>query len=69
VPNSDRLLAWIEKRDGDEFEAAFVAAATRSRRAPATQCCPSLGDAKRWVEDQADALGVSVDWVDRPTKR
>jgi hypothetical protein len=66
VPNRDRLLAWIESGDGDEVEAAFVAAATKDRRAPATQSCSSVGEARRWVESEAAALGAPVEWVDRP---
>jgi hypothetical protein len=68
VSDEDRLLAWIERRGADEVEAAFVAAATESRRAPATQSCSSMGEARRWVEDEAAALGATVEWVDRPAR-
>ena len=30
MPNEDRLLAWIERRDGDEVEAAFVASVRKN---------------------------------------
>ena len=67
MPTNDRLVAWIEPRGQDEFVAAFVSAAMRPRRLPATQVCPSLTEARHWVEDQATALGgVPVDWVERP---
>jgi hypothetical protein len=66
VPDEDRLLAWIERRDGDEVEAAIVAAATAARRAPATQRCSSPSEAKQWVEDEAAALGAPIEWLDRP---
>jgi hypothetical protein len=68
MPNEDRLLAWIERRDGDEVDAAFVASATKSRRAPATQNCSSMGEARRWVEGEAAAVGASVEWVARPER-
>jgi hypothetical protein len=68
VPDEDRLLAWIERRDGDEVEAAFVAAATKARRAPATQSCSSVGEARQWVENEAAALGAPVEWVARPAR-
>ena len=68
MPDENRLLAWIERRDRDEVEVAFVAAATKSRRAPATQSCSSVGEARRWVENEAAALGAPVEWVDRPAR-
>jgi hypothetical protein len=62
---SGKLLAWIEPRGGDrEFTAAFVSAPTAERRAPATYSCASLNEAREWVEVQAAALGVPVEWTD-----
>jgi hypothetical protein len=66
MPEGDRLLAWLEPREGDEVEAAFVAAAAKAERAPATQSCSSPREAKQWVEDEAAALGAPVEWLDRP---
>jgi hypothetical protein len=66
MTDGDGLLAWIEPRDGGKVEAAFVAAAAKCQRAPATQSCSSASEAKRWVEDEAAALGAPVEWVDRP---
>jgi hypothetical protein len=61
----NKLLAWIEPRSGDqEFRAAFVSAPTASRRAPATYNCASPDEAREWVEVQAAALGVPVEWTD-----
>jgi hypothetical protein len=64
------LLAWIEPRGGGEFVGAFVgegaAPDARSRasgRAPATQACSSVDEARRWVEDQAAALDLPVKWL------
>jgi hypothetical protein len=65
MPASSKFLAWIEPSDGREFLAAFVAAATVSRR-PATHRCASPDEARRWVEVQAAEFGVPVEWVDHP---
>jgi hypothetical protein len=66
-----KLLAWIEPLSDDEFVAAFVgegAAPTQgqdvSGRAPATQLCSSIDDARRWVHDQAAAFDLPVQWLD-----
>jgi len=48
VPDQDRLLAWIERRDGDEIEAAFVAAYEVS----ACACYPKL-----LISGRSSALG------------
>ncbi len=64
MPASSKFLAWIEPSDGREYLAAFVAAATVSRR-PATHRCTSPDEARRWVEGQAAPFGVPVEWVDR----
>jgi hypothetical protein len=64
------LLAWVEPRGAGEFVGAFIgegaAADAHSRfpgRAPATQACSSLEEARQWVEDQAAALDLPVKWV------
>jgi hypothetical protein len=68
MPSASKLLAWIEPRGGQEFEAAFVAAA--SRRAPATHRCASREEARRWVEREGDALGgVSIEWLEASQRR
>lgn len=60
------LLAWIEPRNGDPaYTAAFVSIPTASRRAPATGSCASPEEAREWVEVQAAALGVPIEWTDR----
>ena len=64
---SNKLFAWVEPRSRQEFVAAFVSAATASHRAPAVQQCPSLDEARHWVEREAAALGhVPVEWVSEP---
>jgi hypothetical protein len=66
--SGNRLLAWIERADDDEFVAAFRAAAAPNR-APATQTCSTLEEAKEWVEQQVGALSVPVEWVKSPRGR
>ena len=66
----NKLLAWIEPRSDDqEFTAAFVSVPTASRRAPATYRCASPDEAREWVEVQAAALGIPVEWTDRSPAR
>jgi hypothetical protein len=67
MPTKGKLLAWIEPRSDDLFLAAFVGAEASSR-APAAQPCPSRTEARAWIEDQAAALGLPVEWVGRPPK-
>jgi hypothetical protein len=61
--SDDRLLACIEPSE-QEFEAAFVSAAS-SRRAPATRRCRSPDEGRKWVEREAEKLGLRVEWTDR----
>ncbi len=68
-PNG-KLLAWIQPRNADEFLAAFVGedAAPCSRndyagRAPAVHVCGSPDEARRWIEDQASAFALPVEWI------
>jgi hypothetical protein len=67
MPSSGTLVAWIELRGDDQCLAAFVGAYGPRRvptgRAPATQLCSSQADARQWVEDQATALGLPVEWL------
>ena len=65
MPFGEKLLAWVKPRAGNRFEAAFVAANTASRRAPATHGFASQVEAKEWVEREASELGVPVEWVDQ----
>jgi hypothetical protein len=61
-----KLLAWIEPRDYGEFVAAFVGAAAARERVPATQPFLSRAEARQWIEDQAAALGLPIEWVPGP---
>ena len=63
---SDKLLAWIESRGPHEFTAAFVSSAMASRRAPATHRFESPDEAREWVNREAEALGVLVEWTASP---
>jgi len=67
---SGKLLAWIKPRSAHEFVAAFVGdgAAPGARedfagRAPAVQLCASPDEARRWIEDQAAAFSLPIEWV------
>jgi hypothetical protein len=62
MPRRSKLLAWVEARNDDEFLASFVGSAA-TRRAPATQLCASPADARQWVEDEAAAVGLPVEWL------
>ncbi|HUC17028.1 MAG TPA: hypothetical protein VMA37_04985 [Acetobacteraceae bacterium] len=61
LPNGT-LLAWIERR-GDEFLAALVGAPVADIRPPATRLCASSAKARQWIEDEAAALGLPIQWV------
>src|SRR5215469_4369662 len=56
------LVAWIEPK-GSHYVAAFVSAQTRWFRDPATRLFSAVEEARRWVEQEAAALGgVPVIW-------
>jgi hypothetical protein len=63
MTSSDKLLAWIRPH-GHGFEAAFVSSAMASRRAPATHRFGSPDEARDWVNREAEALCVPVEWTD-----
>ncbi len=58
-----KLLAWIEPKGSEAFQAAFVGAPALHQRAPATQLCSSPGEAREWVEQEAATLNVPVEWL------
>jgi len=64
-----KLLAWVESHGDDEYLAAFVGASAARHRDPATQLCSSAGDARQWVEGEAAALDVPVEWVSEAPRR
>jgi hypothetical protein len=60
------FVAWIEPK-GSNFMAAFISAKTRWFRDPATGLFSAVEEARRWVEQQAAALGgVPVVWENQP---
>ena len=61
MPRVGNLIAWIERRDEDLFLAAFVGSGAQMR-APATQICASEHEARRWIEKEAVAVGLPVEW-------
>jgi hypothetical protein len=66
MTSSDKFLAWIEPRGPHEFTAVFVSSAMASRRAPATHHFGSPDEARAWVNREAEAIGVPVEWTDSP---
>ena len=65
TPPVGTLLAWVSTRGSDIYVGAFVGedAVVRAARAPATRLFGTQDDARRWVEDEAAALGLPVKWV------
>jgi hypothetical protein len=63
---SHGFVGWIEPKE-DHCAAAFVSGATRGLRAPATGRFSSVGEARKWVEQEAAAVGgVPIVWADQP---
>jgi hypothetical protein len=60
--SGSKLLAWIEQGDGDQFVAAYLGSGAR-QRLPAMRICATSEDARQWVEAEAGALGVAVEWM------
>jgi hypothetical protein len=62
-----KIRAWIEHCTKDGVLAAFVGVPGEGdpplQRLPATRLCVSLDEAKKWVEAEAMAIGVPVEWV------
>jgi hypothetical protein len=60
--------AWIQPLDHGGFLAAFIDVNAPTQDAPATKRCPSSDNAKRWIEAQAAAFGLPIEWVDKTTE-
>jgi hypothetical protein len=61
------LVAWIEP-NGSHYMAAFVSAKTRWFCDPAIQLFRAVEEARRWVEQEAAAVGgVPVLWESQPS--
>ena len=63
-----KLRAWVEQRREDELVAAYIGVPSSSEadpltRPPATQVFTSLSEAKYWIESEAKALGLPVEWA------
>ena len=61
MPTSPKLLAWIDPRNNGVLAAFIGAGATGSE--PATRVCRSADEAREWIEAQATALNVGVEWL------
>ena len=69
MSENNKLLAWIEPHADDVYRAAFVGKAAAEHRDPATRLCGSIDDARQWVEGEAAAIDVPVEWVNEPPRR
>jgi hypothetical protein len=64
--SSRGLVAWIEPK-GSHYLAAFVSEKARWFRYPATRLFSAIEEARRWVEQEAAALGgIPVVWESQP---
>jgi hypothetical protein len=62
-----KIRAWTNDAGPAGVVAAYVGMAEGRfplQRAPATQICASPDEARHWIEAEARALGVSIDWSD-----
>jgi hypothetical protein len=62
--SGSKLVAWIEQGNDNRFVAAYVGSGAR-QRLPAMRVWATCEDARRWVEAEADTLGVPVEWVSK----
>ena len=62
-----KIRAWIEHCTKQGVVAAFIGVPGEGdvplQRLPATRLCTSVAEAKQWVDTEARALGVPVEWV------
>ena len=65
---SGKLLAWVEPRASDRYLVSLVGGAAPGRE-PATRLCGSLNEARQWVETEAAALGVPIEWLPGDRRR
>jgi hypothetical protein len=68
---SGKLRAWIEHYPEDKYLAAFIGVAAMpgghmaaAGRPPATHIFSSPNSARQWVENEATAFGLPVEWVE-----
>jgi hypothetical protein len=65
-----KIRAWIEHRTKPGVLAAFVGVPGEGdaplQRPPATRLCASLDEAKQWIETEARAIGVPIEWASGP---
>jgi hypothetical protein len=62
-----KIRAWTDPRADDAgVLAAYVGVPGDSQvplqRAPATRLCASAAEARQWIESEAQALGLPVEW-------
>lgn len=68
---SGMLRAWIEQYQENKVIAAFIGVAVLpggrkviASRQPATHVCSSPDKARQWIENEASAVGLPVEWVE-----
>jgi hypothetical protein len=71
---SGKLRAWIEHYPEDKYLAAFVGVTAlpggrmaAAGRPPATHIFSSPSSARQWVEREATAVGLPIEWVEGAT--
>lgn len=71
MTQSGKIRAWIEQYNGGEVSAKFIGVMTLpdgqdivADREPAVTTWPSVDCARRWVESEAAAVGLPVEWVE-----
>jgi hypothetical protein len=64
------MIAWISPHETGSYIGALVGEGAApggsgysAGRTPAMQICASAEEARRWIEDQAAALGLPIKWV------
>ena len=57
-----KLIARVVCETSGTYRAEFVGSKAR-QRLPASACHPSRDEAERWVQTEAAALGVDVEWT------
>ena len=68
MPMRGKLLAWIERRSDNAFLVSLVGGAAPQRE-PAKRLCNSPDQARQWVEEQAAALDLPIEWLPGDRRR
>jgi len=73
MPFARTMIAWTEDNSDGVVTAAFVGEGAvpgsyqdYPGRLPAFRYCSSVEQELKWIQDEAEELGVSVTWLDQP---